>query len=55
MATSKQSFGRFMQYVTRMEKEWQVVYIRDCLRRENSVKFDKVFTDWSVANADVIF
>lgn len=54
MATSKQSFGRFMQYVTRMEKEWQVVYIRDCLRRENAVKYDKVFTDWSIANADVI-
>lgn len=54
MATSKQSFGRFMQYVTRMEKEWQVVYIRDCLRRENAVKFDKVFTDWSIANAEVV-
>lgn len=54
MATNRQTFPRFMQYVKRMEKEWQVVFIRDCLRRENSVKFDKVFTDWSIENADVV-
>lgn len=54
MATNKTSFPVYLQYVQRMEKEWQVVYIRDCLMRENSIKLDKNFTTWSVANADVI-
>lgn len=54
MATTKSGFARFMQYVERMETEWQVVYIRDCLKRENSVKFDPVFTKWSIAHADVV-
>jgi hypothetical protein len=54
MATTASSFSRFMQYVERMEKEWQVVYIRDCLRRENKVKFDAVFTKWTLANADIV-
>jgi hypothetical protein len=54
MATDKASFSTFLQYVSRMEKEWQVIYIRDCLKRENSVKFEKDFTKWSIANADVV-
>lgn len=54
MATTKSGFARFMQYVERMETEWQVVYIRDCLKRENTIKHDPVFTKWSIANADVV-
>lgn len=54
MATTKSGFARFMQYVSRMEKEWQVVYVRDCLQRENSIKFDPVFSKWSLENADVV-
>lgn len=54
MATDKKAFPRFLQYVERMEKEWQVVYIRDCLKIDNSVKFEPSFTRWSVANADVV-
>lgn len=54
MASDKTSFTRFLQYVERMEKEWQVIYIRDCLKRENSIKHTKEFTKWSIANADVI-
>jgi hypothetical protein len=54
MASDKATFPRFLQYVERMEKEWQVIYIRDCLKRENSVKLSKEFTKWSIANADVV-
>jgi hypothetical protein len=54
MATDLKTFPRFMQYVERMETEWQVVYIRDCLKRENKVKFDPVFTKWSIKNSDVV-
>lgn len=54
MATDKASFANYLQYVRRMEKEWQVVYIRDCLARVNEVKFHKDFTAWSIANADVV-
>jgi hypothetical protein len=54
MATDKKSFQRFMQYVERMDKEWQVVYIRDCLKRENAIKFDPTLTAWTINNADVL-
>lgn len=54
MATTKTGFARFMQYVSRMEKEWQVVYIRDVLKREESIKHDPVFTRWGLKNADVL-
>jgi hypothetical protein len=54
MATTKTGFARFMQYVERMETEWQVVYIRDCLKRVNEVKHDAVFTKWSITNSDVV-
>lgn len=56
MATkTKANFGRFLQYVERMEKEWQVVYIRDCLKTLNEIKFDSTFTKWCIANKEVVF
>lgn len=54
MASDKNTFPRFLQYVERMAKEWQVIYIRDCLKRDNPLKFTKEFTKWSMANADVV-
>ena len=55
MATkTKSNFSRFLQYVERMEKEWQVVYIRDCLKTLNEIKFDSNYTKWCVANKDVV-
>lgn len=54
MATTKTGFARFMQYVTRMPTEFQVVYMRDTLRLVNDVKFDKVFTKWSTENETVL-
>lgn len=55
MATkTKTNFGRFLQYVERMEKEWQVVYIRDCLKTFNEIKLDSNFTKWCIANKDIV-
>jgi len=34
-ATTKDVFGRFMQYMGRMEPEWQITYVRDAQRRTN--------------------
>jgi hypothetical protein len=54
MATDVKTFPRFLQYVERMATEWQVVYIRDCIRHCNAVKFEKLFTKWIVAHSDVV-
>jgi len=54
MATDKATFPRFMDYIKRMDKEWQVIYIRDALVKCNELKLDKTFTKWGVENADVI-
>ena len=54
MATKPTSFTCFMMYVTRMPLEFQVVYVRDVLRRENSIKHDATFAKWSVANKAVV-
>jgi hypothetical protein len=53
-ATTKTSFSNFLQYVSRMEKEWQVRYIRDVMKTCNEVKHTKPFVDWSMTNADVL-
>ena len=54
MATTKTGFANFMQYVERMETEWQVIYVRDCLKRVNEVRHTSEFTKWSIAHCDVI-
>jgi MoxR-like ATPase len=54
MATTENGFPRLMQYVNRMPKEFQVVYIRDCLGRVNKIKFTKEYKEWGLANADVV-
>lgn len=48
------AFSRFMLYVQRMPVEFQVVYVRDCLKRVNAVKMDPAFTAWSLKHQDVV-
>jgi hypothetical protein len=43
-----------MRYVGRMEMEYQVVYIRDCVRRKAAIENTKTFIKWSIDNADVL-
>jgi MoxR-like ATPase len=54
MATTEDGFSKLMQFVGRMPREFQVVYIRDCLERVNKVKFDPAFNTWALANTDVV-
>ena len=54
MATDAKTFPRFLQYVERMAPEWQVVYIRDCLKHCNVVKFEKPYIQWCIAHSDVV-
>lgn len=51
---NKTAYARFLQYVVRMEKEWQVVYQRDALKVCNEIKYTPEFTKWSIDNADVV-
>ena len=52
-ATTQASFEKFMRYVTRMPREWQVLYIRDAMNVCSSIRFTKPFTTWCIANADI--
>lgn len=49
------AFNRFMQYVKRMPVEFQVVYVRDCIKRVGKpIVNDKAFTAWSIKHHDVV-
>ncbi len=53
--TAKNNFDRIMEYITRIPgMEFQVVYIRDCVRRKIPVDGTKTFIKWSIENADVL-
>ncbi len=54
MATTESGYSRLMQFVSRMPREFQVVYIRDCLQRVNKIKFDPAYSTWALANQDVL-
>jgi hypothetical protein len=55
LATKDESgYETFMKYLTRLPREFQVVYNRDCLRTKNDLKYTPTFKDWSMANADVL-
>lgn len=47
-------FNSFYDYVTRLPPEFQVCYMQDLMRMEVPVKTDPHFTEWCVANADVL-
>lgn len=52
--TAKDNFDRLMQYMGRAAMEYQVVYIRDCVRRKTPIENNKTFIKWSIDNADVL-
>lgn len=54
MATTDTSFSRFMQYVNRMPVEFQVVYARDAIRRDERIKHDAALTSWALKNHNVM-
>lgn len=52
--TTKGNFDKLMKYIGRMSMEYQVVYIRDCVRRGTEIDDTKTFIKWSIDNADVL-
>jgi hypothetical protein len=53
MSASPDSFGRDMLYVSRLPKEFQMVYVTDVLRLNPQVQQTKDFIDWAIKNKDI--
>jgi hypothetical protein len=53
MTTEPEAFERDMKYITRMNKEFQMVYVTDALRLHPKLQQTKQFIDWAVANKDI--
>lgn len=53
MTTTPDAFERDMQYVARMPKEFQMVYVTDALRLNPTLFQTKQFIDWSIKNKDI--
>lgn len=49
----RDTFDRLMQYVERMPIEFQVVTVRDAVRRTGTISSTKAFTNWGIKNAAV--
>lgn len=50
----KTEFDKAFEYILRAPMEYQVVYVRDTVRRDKPVEGSKKFIEWSVKNADVL-
>ena len=53
MTTEPEAFERDMKYVSRMPKEFQMVYITDATRIHPRLVQTKVFIEWSINNKDI--
>jgi hypothetical protein len=53
MTTEPETFERDMLYVSRMPKEFQMVYVTDALRLHPKLQQTKHFINWAVANKDI--
>jgi len=51
--TTADAFPRDMQYVNRMPKEFQMVYVTDALRQHPELQATKSFTDWAIQNQNI--
>jgi hypothetical protein len=54
MRANPNVFDRMMTYVNRMQKEFQVVFVRDATRRDEGVAKTKSFTKWGIDNTSVL-
>lgn len=48
------NFGKMLQYVERIAKEFQVLFVKDSLRRDDTIGDTPEFTTWSLKNHDVV-
>lgn len=53
MTTKPEAFERDMKYISRMPKEFQMVYVTDALRMHPGLQQTKDFITWAIANEDI--
>ena len=53
MSTTPDLFSRDMKYISRMPKEFQMVYVTDALRLHVDLSQTKDFIDWAIKNKDI--
>ncbi len=51
---SKDNYERLMKYMGRAPVEFQVVFVRDSVRRCDDVSKTKAFTNWAIQHSDVL-
>lgn len=52
--TKASNFARVMEYVTRMQREFQIVFVTEVGTRDKAIMNTKAYTDWILVNHDVI-
>tara|TARA_Y100000361_G_scaffold59005_1_gene51624 strand:+ start:12741 stop:13760 length:1020 start_codon:yes stop_codon:yes gene_type:complete len=53
MTSTVDSFENDMKYITRMKKEFAVVYLTDALKLNPAIQTTKAFTEYAVKNQDI--
>ena len=53
MTATPDCFGRDMQYIRRLPKEFQMVYVSDALRLHPELNMTKDFVKWATDNTDI--
>ncbi len=53
-ATNKSTFGNIIKYTDRLPGEFQVLLIKDAIKRNKSLTNTKEFSAWAIEHADVI-
>ena len=53
MTTKPNAFNRDMEYVSRMPREFQMVFVTDALRLHPQLQQTKDFISWAIANKDI--
>ena len=51
---TKDNLKRIMSYVKRMPTEFQVLFVKDAVRKDKSIQNTQAFIEWAVANKNVL-
>lgn len=52
--TNDKTFSNIMQYINRLNPEYQVIYVKETLKLMEELASDPVITQWAIKNSDVI-
>lgn len=52
-STTEDNFSRTMEYVDRMPKEFQMVYVNDAIKKHAELQQTRDFIQWAVKNKDI--